>query len=331
MLKATAVASPNIALIKYWGNRDATLRLPSNGSISMTLGGLTTETSVTFNADFQRDEFFLNGEPIFGDALNRVSNHLDYIRRLAGIDTSAIVESRNNFPIGVGIASSASGFSALTVAASAAAGLDLSQQELSRLSRLGSGSACRSIYGGYVEWHRGEGDEDSFATPLAKANHWNLVDIIVVIHKEHKATGSTQGHLLAETSPLQDPRVEDADRRLDVCRSAILSKDFHRLATVVEQDSNMMHAVMMTSSPPLLYIRPETIAVMKKITDLRSKGLEVCYTIDAGPNVHCICTPSFEQEVTSEFSNLQGVIDIIRAIPGPDASIIEVEATDPQE
>ena len=319
---ASAVASPNIALIKYWGNRDHELRLPSNGSISLTLGGLETRTTVTFDETLPFDRLTVDGSQPNNSALVRVSEHLDRIRHLAGVHTPARVESRNNFPTGVGIASSASAFAALTLAGTAAADLSLNPKELSRLARLGSGSACRSIFGGYVEWYAGETHADSHAEPLAPPEHWDLIDLIAVISREHKGIGSTQGHTLADTSPLQSARVTDALRRLNICRDALLHRDFPTLASVVEQDSNLMHAVMFTSIPALIYWSPTTIEVMQAVTTWRAEGLEVCYTIDAGPNVHCLCTKQYADQVEERLGHLPGVIDLLRAHPGGPASVI---------
>ena len=319
---ASAIASPNIALIKYWGNRDHELRLPSNGSISLTLGGLETRTTVSFDETLPSDRVTIDWSPSDRSTLVRVSEHLDRIRHLAGINTPAHVESRNNFPTGVGVASSASAFAALTLAGTAAADLSLPPKELSRLARLGSGSACRSIFGGYVEWHAGETHADSHAEPLAPPEHWELIDLIAVISREHKGIGSTQGHTLADTSPLQAARVADAPRRLNLCREALLHHDYPALASIVEQDSNLMHAVMFTSSPALIYWLPSTIEVMQAVVTWRAEGLDVCYTIDAGPNVHCLCTKPHADQVEEQLRHLPGVIDLLRAHPGGPASLI---------
>ncbi len=171
---ATALAHPNIALIKYWGNRDDALRLPANGSISMNLTGLYTRTTVSFQPSLPFDELVINAREVTGPALDRVAGILGLVRAMAGFDVQAEVVSENNFPSGAGIASSASAFAALAMAASAAADLKLGERELSRLARRGSGSACRSIPGGFVEWQMGTGDGDSFAFSIAPADHWPL-------------------------------------------------------------------------------------------------------------------------------------------------------------
>src|SRR5512135_1751431 len=217
MHAATAQAHPNIAFIKYWGNRDDALRLPLNGSLSMNLAGLYTRTTVSFQPSLPFDELVINGREITGPALDRVALILDLVRERANLKAQAEVVSENNFPSGAGIASSASAFAALALAASAAAGLKLKEAELSRLARRGSGSASRSIPGGFVEWQAGTGEEDSFAFSIAEPGHWALVDCVAVASTTHKKTGSIEGHGIAETSPLQSVRVADAPRRLEIC------------------------------------------------------------------------------------------------------------------
>ncbi len=321
---ATALAHPNIAFIKYWGNRDDALRLPASGSISMNLDGLHTRTTVTWNESRAAgdDSLTLNGVAATGEPLARVSALLDLVRRMAGFDWRAEVVSENNFPMGTGIASSASAFAALALAATRAAGLTLSESELSRLARRGSGSACRSIPGGFVEWLPGAGDADSYAVSLAPPEHWDLADCIAVISREHKATGSARGSALAATSPLQAARLADAPRRLDWCRAAILGRDFEALAAVAELDSDMMHAVMMTSSPPLFYWQPATLTVMQAVREARAGGLPVFYTVDAGPNVHVVCQAEAAEQAAALVAGLPGVRQVLRSRVGGAARLI---------
>jgi diphosphomevalonate decarboxylase len=312
----TAIAHPNIAFIKYWGNRDQTLRLPSNGSISMTLSGLETETSVYFDPTSKEDSFILNEQKAFPTDTARVSSFLDHIRQISGVTYFAEIKSRSNFPISAGLASSASAFAALALAASHAAGLDLGGKDLSRIARIGSGSASRSIFGGFVEWYVGTNHEDSYAEMIEDAGYWDLNDVIAVVESSKKHTGSSQGHAIADSSPFQNARITDAPRRLDDCREAILSKDFERLAMIAEQDSNMMHAVMMTSSPPLMYWAKETLSIMHAISNWRREGIEVFYTIDAGSNVHCICTSASHSAVEERLIQIPGIEETIRCTPG---------------
>jgi diphosphomevalonate decarboxylase len=319
---ATAKANSNIAFIKYWGNRDNELRLPSNGSISMNLDGLFTRTTVTFSASSGSDSLRIGNRPVTGPGLGRVSLFLDLVRRLAGMNLRAEVVSENNFPSGAGIASSAAAFAALALAASSAAGLDLSEAELSRLARRGSGSASRSIPGGFVEWQAGETDENSYAFPIAPPKHWELVDCVAIVSAGHKKTGSTEGHALAPTSPLQTARVEDAPRRLDLCRRAILERDFDAFAAIVELDSDMMHAVMMTSNPGLFYWQPASITVMETVREWRAGGLPVCYTVDAGPNIHVLCPREQAEGVERRLRQLPGLQDVLVAGVGGPARIV---------
>jgi diphosphomevalonate decarboxylase len=323
MHSATAQAHPNIAFIKYWGNRDDALRLPANGSISMNLDGLYTRTTVSFQRSLPFDELIINGREVTGHALDRVSALLDLVRERAGSKAQAEVVSENNFPSGAGVASSASAFAALAVAASTAADLKLSQAELSLLARRGSGSACRSIPGGFSEWRMGEGDEDSFAVSIAPPDHWALTDCVAIVSEAHKPTGSTQGHAIAGTSPLQSARVADAPRRLDLCRRAVLDRDFGTLTQIVELDSDMMHAVMMTSTPALHYWVPTSLAAMNVVRQWRADGLPVCSTVDAGANVHVICPSEHGPEIASRLRQVPGVKDVLTAGVGGPAALIE--------
>jgi diphosphomevalonate decarboxylase len=315
---ATAFANPNIAFIKYWGNKDPYLRLPSNGSISMNLGGLKSRTQIVFDPVFQADNLFINGRPHNGQPLQRVSAFLDIVRKMSGMSHFARVESSNNFPTGTGIASSASGFAALALAAATTAGLILDEKQLSQLARRGSGSACRSIPTGFVEWYAGEDDDSSYAQSIAPPEHWALNDCVAIVSKEHKPVGSGEGHAMAGSSPLQKVRVADAPQRLDLCRRAILERDFEVLAEVAELDSNLMHAAIMTSSPPVLYWQPGTIAVMRAVQDWRKAGMPVFFTIDAGPNVHVICPTNYATKVTPKLNEIPGVMETLCApVGGP--------------
>jgi diphosphomevalonate decarboxylase len=316
MHEATCIAHPNIALIKYWGNRDDGLRIPANGSISITLDGLHTRTTVHYDAALEEDELVINGNLADEEARVRVSQHLDRIRALAGSDRRAQVISESNFPTGAGLASSAAAFAALTVAASEAAGLVLDPPARSRLARKGSGSAARSILGGYVELLAGETDADSVAVQLADPEHWDLVDIIAIVAQGLKPVGSTRGHSFAPTSPLQEARVNDAPRRLALCRQSIRAREFDQLAPLVELDSDLMHAVMMTSSPPLMYLHPDTVRVMRAVREWRRRGLGVCYTLDAGPNIHCLTLPEHASEVTERLKELVPGLAIMTGRPG---------------
>lgn len=321
--QAIARAHSNIAFIKYWGNVDNDLRLPANSSISMNLSDLHTTTQVIWSEDIETDILHINGERADKVATQRVYKHLQIIRERFGISLYANVDSVNNFPMGTGIASSASSFAALTYAAVSALGESLTERELSTIARRGSGSASRSIPSGFVEWHAGETHEDSYAETFADYDHWDLVDVVVIVSRNHKRTGSSVGHPTAETSILQDVRVKHANNRLRLVKDAIREKDFDKFADVVEEDSNLMHAVMMTSNPPLFYWESVSLEIMKTIREQRKQNsLQVCYTLDAGPNVHCICIRDDVEKVIAVLESISEDIEIRTSSAGKGAHLV---------
>jgi diphosphomevalonate decarboxylase len=320
---ATARAHSNIAFVKYWGNRDPSLRLPANSSISMNLSDLHTTTAVEWNDRLTEDTLTINGQAAGDRALHRVRNHLDVLRKRCKIDEYARINSSNNFPMGTGIASSASAFASLTVAATAALRVEISEREMSTLARLGSGSAARSIPSGFIEWHAGTSHETSFAESFAPPQHWNLVDVIAIVSREHKRIGSTAGHETAVSSIFQSVRVASAPERIHSVKPAIMRRDFDRFASIVEEDSNLMHAVMMTSQPPLFYWEPLSLTIMKAVRRWRQQeGLQVCYTLDAGPNVHCICIASDAASISDRLLALSDRIEVLRSAIGGGAYVL---------
>ena len=318
-VKASCISHSNIALIKYWGNRNDLLRLPVTGSISFSLDKAFTTTTIEFGDGLSADQVELDGMLASGATAQRISRHLDLLRALAGTSQTARVDSRNNFPMGAGIASSASGFAALTCAAAWALGLDLPERELSRLARRGSGSASRSVPGGFVEWRASDDDAQSFAETLAPAEHWPLHDLVAIVAHGEKTVGSTEGHHLAHSSPLYRARVARVEHDLPVMRRAILMRDFQALGELAEADALSMHAVMLTSRPSLLYWSPGTVALIHAIREWRRAGLACYFTIDAGPNVHVLCTPESAAETAQKLRALPEVAGLIECCVGPGA------------
>jgi len=288
----------------------------------MNLNGLFTRTTVNFSAALSTDNLLINSTPVTGKGLDRVSYILNLVRKMANINERAEVTSENNFPAGAGIASSAAAFAALALASSRAAGLTLSEAQLSVLARRGSGSASRSIPAGFVEWQMGQSEEDSYAFSIAPVDHWNLVDCVAIVSSSHKKTGSTEGHAIAGTSPLQNARVADAPRRIEICRNAILKKDFEAFANIIEHDSDMMHSVMMTSNPPLMYWQSATIEIFHQVREWRASGLPVGYTVDAGANVHVICLGEYAKEIEKRLRELPGVSNVLVAGAGGAAKLV---------
>lgn len=318
-MQATAKANTNIALIKYWGKRDDTLFLPMNSSLSITLDGFYTITTVEFCKELAKDAFFLNNRPASEREFNKVSQFLNHIRNLAGIHLPAVVTSENKVPTAAGFASSASGFAALAAAAAKAANLELSKKELSILARQGSGSACRSIYGGYVEWQKGiESDgSDSFANQLLPEEDWNISILSVLVASEEKKVSSREGmKRTVDTSPFYDGWLHTVQKDFETAKEAIKSKDFEKLGKVVEANSLKMHATMLGAEPPILYWQSGTMEVMHHIQKLRLSGILSYFTIDAGANVKVLCLPSDEQSVYESLLTLPAVQSVITCHQG---------------
>lgn len=310
---AVARARSNIALVKYWGKRDAQLNLPAVGSISLTLDGLVTETTIRFEAGRHTDTLILNGQDA-PDRRLRATAVLDLLRECAGLRWGAVIESRNNFPTGAGLASSASGFAALVVAAAAALKLHLSASELSVLARRGSGSAARSIFGGFVEWHRGERADglDSHAAPLRAAADWPLRVLIAITSREAKAVDSSSGmNRTLHSSPYGTAWIEHQDADLDRARRAIQDRDFQALAEVSEHSCLKMHALTLSARPGLMYWNAATVECLQRIRALRAAGIAAFFTIDAGPQVKVICEPAAVGPVRAALQDAPGVLDLI--------------------
>ncbi len=322
MNKATAKAPANIAFIKYWGKVNEKLRLPANSSISMNLSGAYTITSVDFNKKYKSDSLFLDGEMARDKEIRRTSKHLNLIRNIAKINLFAKVISRNSFPKGTGIASSASGFAALTMAAAAAVGLNLLERKLSILARIGSGSACRSIPDGFVEWKSGDESEDSYGYSLYPADYWGICDLIVIVGENSKKASSTEGHALADSSPFYKSRILEMPKKIRELKLSLKERDFTRFGEIVEAEAINMHAVMMTSIPPLYYWSPGTLDVIAKVIKLRENGLECYFTIDAGPNVHVICLAKDAKKVEKTLKRISGIKKVIVNKPSVGARLI---------
>ena len=312
-MKSRVRARANIALIKYWGKADPDLNTPNVGSISVTLDSLWSDTEVEFDARLTSDTLVLDGDSR-PEQLERVSRCLDLLRERAGVEAFARVISDNNFPTGAGLASSASGFAALSAAAAHALDLDLSPQELSIVARRGSGSAARSVFGGYVEMHAGSAADgrDSFAEPLLAAEAWPLEVVIAITERGEKNVGSRAGmESSASTSPYYPAWIATSESDLRAGREAILEHDFDALAEIAEHSCLKMHAVAMANRPPLVYWNPATLDCMQAVKALRATGLPVFYTIDAGPQLKAICEPSARSAVFDTLRELPGVADVL--------------------
>lgn len=328
-MKVTSVAHANIALVKYWGKRNAELNLPAVGSISITLDALSTRTTVEFSPYLEKDSLIFNGKSVEAKFV-RVSKFLDLVRSMAGIEHKAAVITENSFPTGSGLASSASGFAALAMASSKAAGLELSQGQLSILARQGSGSAARSIYGGFVEMFRGHkvDGSDSFAMKLKAESEWPLSVVVCVTDPKEKNIGSTHGmNVTASTSPYYDSWVQSSTSDLFQMRDAIAHQDFSYLATITERSCLKMHGLMLSADPGLLYWNSTTTELIHHTRALRASGIPVCFTIDAGPQVKMICPTEYVEQVVKSLDGISGIHDTLVSSLGGDARLIDEDVS----
>lgn len=318
MEAVTARACANIALVKYWGKRDALLNLPAAGSLSLTLAALVTETTVQFDEALADDELVLGGAPASAAETRRITAFLDLVRAQAGIPIHARVTSRNDFPTASGLASSASGFAALAVAATRAAGLELPPQELSILARRGSGSAARSIFGGFVRMNAGTASEDAYAEPLASPLLDRIRMVIAVIGGgAPKSRGSTDAmDHTAATSPMYRAWLDLVPRDLEAAADALAAGDLEQLGAITEANALAMHASAITARPAVVYWRPATLAVLEKIRGLRECGVAAWATMDAGPHVKVLTTADDASTIAMQLRDLDGVTAVTISAPG---------------
>lgn len=326
MSTATAVAHPNIALIKYWGKRDAAVQLPATGSLSLTLGIAPTTTTVTLDPSLVKDTGELNGEPMNDKEVGRVRRFLDLVRERAGGEDlpKASVVSVNEIPTGAGLASSASGFAALTLAAAAAYGLEQTPAEASALARHGSGSACRSIFGGLVEWLPGDEEDEltSHAVELPDSG-LELALVVAVLSPGRKKIDSREAmRNTVETSPYFPAWVETVPGEIEQMKEAIAAADFTAVGQLAESNAMRMHASMLGATPPVRYWNADSVAALDLVATLRDEGIECYATMDAGPNVKVICRPGDAETIAERFRAEFGGIDVLVSGHGPAAYLV---------
>lgn len=319
-MKATATANANIALVKYWGKRDAALNLPARGSFSVTLAGLTTTTTVALGG--ATDALVLGGELAGAEVLDKALRVVNVVRAAVGSTDRVQITSANDFPTGAGLASSASGLAALAVATAGAFGWDADLQTLSRVARIGSGSASRSLFGGYVEWLAGERSDglDSFARPVFPADHWDLRVFVAVVSPGKKAVGSTSGMThTKDTSPFHEPFLATVDADIAAAKRAVQDRDFAGLGRVAERSSLRMHAAMQGADPALVYLGSDSWTVIGLVRDLQRQGVPVFLTADAGPNIKVFYLPEAHDPVRAALLDCPAIRRLVAARPGPGA------------
>ena len=301
--RGKARAHTNIALIKYWGKADEALIIPMNNSLSVTLDRFYTETRVTLDETLTEDQLILNGEAVNAKESAKIQRYMEMIRKEAGISEHALIESENFVPTAAGLASSASAYAALAGACNEALQLGLSDKDLSRLARRGSGSASRSIYGGFAEWEKGNDDETSFAHRV-EADGWEneLAMVFVVINNKSKKVSSRSGmSLTRDTSRFYQYWLDNVEPDLKETKEAIAQKDFKRMGEVIEANGLRMHATNLGAQPPFTYLVPESYDAMRIVHECREAGLPCYFTMDAGPNVKVLIEKKNQQAIVDKF------------------------------
>jgi len=319
-MQASAIAHPNVALIKYWGKRDTAANLPATGSLSLTLQGIETRTQVEFSAERDADEVLVNGHAD-ARAAPRVAHCLDRLRAIAGITAYARVTSSNNFPTGAGLASSASGYAALVRAAAAALGIEGHEQPLADIACAGSGSAPRSLYDGIVVLENAA-DEIRCNSVMAP-EEWPLSILVAVTSRDAKSVGSTEGMERSRaTSPYYSAWVDSHPADLKAALDAVARHDFAQLAELSEHSCLKMHALAMSSRPAMVYWNAATVAAMHTMTELRGAGTPVFFTIDAGPQLKAVCEPAAAPAVRAALEACPGVLEVIECSLGHGARVV---------
>jgi len=325
---AVALAHPNFALSKYWGKRAGPGNFPAVPSLSVTLAGFATRTSVRFDESYSGDDVVLDGQEAAGRPRERVVALLDRVRRAAGDERRARVVSTNDLPAASGLASSASGFAALAVAAVRAAGLDWDAARVSDLARRSSASAARSVFGGFVELEAGPLDvtEDVLlaARPIAPGEHLPLCVLVAITSERAKAVGSTEGmRRTMDRSPFAGAWLEQAPKLHAQLREALLSRDFIRVGELTEASTLAMHASAIAAG--VIYWNGATLAAIDAVRALRDGGLAAYLTIDAGPHVKVLVRPADADPVESALRAAPGVLRVVRGHAGEGARIIREE------
>ncbi|WP_162240372.1 diphosphomevalonate decarboxylase [Nocardia arizonensis] len=319
-----ATAYPNIALVKYWGKRDPANGLATTDSLSLTVGIHPAVTRVRILSDgSDADVVRVNGERAPDAFASRVRDFLDIVRARGGRSERCEVDTVNGGPIGAGLASSASGFAALAGASSMAYGLATDPRSLSLLARRGSGSACRSIYGGFSTWRVGTAS-NSAGEPVSSPLTDDVAMVVVTVSAKAKEIGSSEGmRLTTETSPFYDAWVASSVRDFATSLDALEAGDIHALGAVAEANAFRMHAVMLSAQPPIRYLTDDTFAVISAVRKARAAGLAAYATMDAGPNVKVLTCAGDVEDVARALKGAVAGIDVQTCFAGPAIAVQE--------
>ena len=311
-----AIAHPNFALIKYWGKSDVLNNLPDMSSISITIDTLFSTAKVSFDSSLKKDLWVLNN--IEQESLGQIKPTMNYLKSFKSVKDFCVIESTNNFPTAAGLASSASGVASIVIAINELFNLQLSEKELINAAILGSGSAPRSLYSGFVYLNK----KNYSCETILDGNEWPLKIIICQTSSDRKLVSSRDGMRISKsTSSYYKDWVNDQNNDIKQALKAIKMKDFDMLGEVSEDNCKKMHKVMETSKPPLIYRNATSHLCIQKIEEMKVNGIGIFYTIDAGPQVKIICKDQYTDQVISEMKSIPNMQDIIEVNIGQGARL----------
>jgi diphosphomevalonate decarboxylase len=314
-----AIAHPNFALIKYWGKSDIINNRPDMSSISVTIDSLRSSAKVSFDPSLKEDHWSLNS--VDQRSLGQILPTIEYLRSFKTIKDHCLIESENNFPTSAGLASSASGLASIVLAVSKLFKLKLSNEELIHAAMLGSASAPRSLFSGFVYLNK---SENYSCQTILEPNEWPLKVIICLTSAKQKTISSREGMIISKsTSPYYQSWVNEHEADVLAALKAIRSKNFSLLGEVVESNCEKMHNIMETSNPPLIYRNRVTQLCVDKIKEMKKRGSNIFYTIDAGPQVKIICQPKDVEIVTNNMKLIPNIEDVIQANLGQGGRVID--------
>jgi len=336
MTIVTAEAHANIALVKYWGKHSVKYNIPATPSLSITLDALTTRTRIETDVSQSQDTILLNGKLLNAPKVNLCVAHL---RKLSKNTFPFVkITSENNFPTAAGLASSASGYAALVTALNALGSLNLSTRQLSVFARMASGSAARSVFGGFTCLRSSHPESDNqndqeseywYASQILDAQEWPMQAVIAICTEQTKSTSSSSGMQLSRnTSPYYESWVSSTKQDFDHCLQAVRDRDFERVATISEHSCLKMHGLMLSTNPGLVYWNAATIECIHALRALRNSGVAVFFTIDAGPQVKAICLPEAVESVNKVLSAVHGVHRTLISNLGSAAHIVNSDPAD---
>ena len=318
MKETIAIAHPNFALVKYWGKKDSEQNRPAMSSISITVDSMQSKTTIISDQASNKHRLFLNGKE--ESDLSRVLPSIDYLSKISKSDDYLVIRSENNFPTSSGLASSASGIASLVTAYEAHYGINLDMRDRIHASILGSGSAPRSLLGGFVLMDH----KNSYScSQILEKSEWPLEILICIVSNHKKKISSREGmEISKKTSPLYMDWLNINARHIGLALKAIKNKNFTALGKVSEENCRLMHKVMKTSIPSILYMTEVTKSCLSEIERLRSSGHKLFYTIDAGPQIKIICDSSSSKSIKESIKQNTDVIKVIHARIGGSPKIL---------